>query len=144
MWLKHNFVTFSIFFPTSCTSPYKTFLFHAYTHFTSLWPQGLEPTRLLCPWDSPGKNTGVGCHFFLQENLPTQGLNPGLLHLQADSLPTESPGKPISRWQTQVTEPTSILQRNIWYLQRNRCIFCVIQFSLSFVYDKLKCVSFAV
>ena len=27
---------------------------------------GLEPTRLFCPWESPGKNTGVGCHFFLQ------------------------------------------------------------------------------
>ena len=27
---------------------------------------GLQPTRLLCPWDSPGKNTGVGCHFLLQ------------------------------------------------------------------------------
>ena len=32
----------------------------------SLWSHGLEPTRLLCPWDSPGKNTGVGCHFLLQ------------------------------------------------------------------------------
>ena len=29
-------------------------------------PFGLEPTRLLCSWDSPGKNTGVGCHFLLQ------------------------------------------------------------------------------
>ena len=28
-----------------------------------LWPRGLWPTRLLCPWDFPGKNTGVGCHF---------------------------------------------------------------------------------
>ena len=28
-----------------------------------LWPHGLQPARLLCPWDSPGKNTGVGCHF---------------------------------------------------------------------------------
>ena len=28
----------------------------------------------------PGKNTGVGCHFLLQEIFPTQGLNPGLLH----------------------------------------------------------------
>ena len=37
-------------------------------------------TRLLCPWDSPGKNAGVGCHFFLQETFPTQGLNPCLLH----------------------------------------------------------------
>ena len=32
----------------------------------SVWPYGLQPTRLLCPWDSPGKNTGVGCHFILQ------------------------------------------------------------------------------
>ena len=32
------------------------------------------------PWDSPGKNTGVGCQFLLQEIFPTQGLNPGLQH----------------------------------------------------------------
>ena len=32
----------------------------------SLWPYGLEPAWLLCPWDFPGKNTGVGCHFLLQ------------------------------------------------------------------------------
>ena len=31
----------------------------------SLQPHGLQPTRLICPWDSPGKNTGVGCHFLL-------------------------------------------------------------------------------
>ena len=36
--------------------------------------------RLLCPWDFPGKHTGVGCHFFLQGIFPTQGLNLGLLH----------------------------------------------------------------
>merc|ERR1719295_826701 len=29
-------------------------------------PHRRQPTRLLCPWDSPGKNTGVGCHFLLQ------------------------------------------------------------------------------
>ena len=46
----------------------------------SLQPHGLYPARLLCPWDSPGKNTGVGCHSLLQENLPTQGLNPSHLH----------------------------------------------------------------
>ena len=32
----------------------------------SVWPQRQQPTRLLCPWDSPGKNTGVGRHFLLQ------------------------------------------------------------------------------
>ena len=39
-----------------------------------------QPTRLSCPWDSPGKNTGVGCHFLLQRIFPTQGSNPGLTH----------------------------------------------------------------
>ena len=46
----------------------------------SLGPHGLQPTRLLCPWDFEGKGTGVGCHFHLQETFPTQGSNPGLLH----------------------------------------------------------------
>ena len=36
--------------------------------------------RLLCPWDSPGKNTGVGCHALLQGSFLTQELNQGLLH----------------------------------------------------------------
>ena len=31
----------------------------------SVWPHGLQPTRLLHPWDFPGKNTGVGCHCLL-------------------------------------------------------------------------------
>ena len=53
-------------------------------------PHGLSPARLLCPWDSPGKNTAIGCHFLLQGIFPTQGCNLPLLHLlpwQVDSLP---------------------------------------------------------
>ena len=46
----------------------------------SLWPHGLQPTRLPCPGDFPGKDTGVGCHFLLQGIFPIQGSNPGLLH----------------------------------------------------------------
>ena len=46
----------------------------------SLRPHGLLPTRLLPPWNSPGKNTGVGCHFLLQGIFPIQGSNPGLPH----------------------------------------------------------------
>ena len=46
----------------------------------SLQPHELQPSRLLCPWDSQGKNTGVGCHFLLQGIFLTQGSNPGLLH----------------------------------------------------------------
>ena len=43
---------------------------------------------LQSPWDSPGKGTGVGCHFFLQRIFLTQGSNPGLPALQADALPS--------------------------------------------------------
>ena len=46
----------------------------------SVRPRGLQPARLLCPWASPGKNTGAGCHALLQGIFSTQGLNPGLLH----------------------------------------------------------------
>ena len=46
----------------------------------SLRPCGLEPSRLVCPCDFPGKNTGVGCHFLLQRIFLTQGSNSGLLH----------------------------------------------------------------
>ena len=46
-----------------------------------LRPHGLQPNRLLCPWDFPGKNIEVGYHFLLQGIFPTQGLNFCLLHL---------------------------------------------------------------
>ena len=46
----------------------------------SLRPHGLQPTRLLRPWDLPSKSTGVGCHFLLQGIFPTQGSNSGLPH----------------------------------------------------------------
>ena len=63
------------------------------SHFSHAWllqPHGLKPTRLLCPWEYPGKITGVGCHSLLQSIFPTQGSNLhllGLLHWQEGSLP---------------------------------------------------------
>ena len=53
-----------------------------------LWPVNTQvtkilPSRLFCPWDSPGKNTGVGSHFLLQGIFLTQGSNPGLLHCRS-------------------------------------------------------------
>ena len=53
----------------------------------SLQSHGLQPVSLLCPWDFPGKNTGVGCHFLFQGIFPIQGLNLCLLHCLVDSLP---------------------------------------------------------
>ena len=63
---------------------------------TPLQPHGLKPARFLCPWDSPGRNTGECYHFLLQGVVPTQGLNPHLLHWQEDSLPLSHQGT-ISR-----------------------------------------------
>ena len=41
-----------------------------------LQPHELEPARLLCPWDSPGKNTGVGCLFLPPGDPPNPGIEP--------------------------------------------------------------------
>ena len=64
----------------------------------SLLPYGLQSTRLLCPWDSPGKNTGVGCQAPLRGIFPTQGSNLyllSLLHWPVSSLRLVPLGKPI-------------------------------------------------
>ena len=45
---------------------------------TSLRPCGLQPSRLLCPWDFPDKNTGVDCYFLFQGIFLTRKLNPHL------------------------------------------------------------------
>ena len=62
-----------------------------------LKPHGLWPARLPCPWISPGKNTGVGCHLLLQGIFLAQGSNPGnlycrqiLYHLSHQGSPVES------------------------------------------------------
>jgi len=63
----------------------------------TLWPYGPLAARLLCPLDSPGKNTGVCCHALLQRIFLIQGLNLSLLHhlhWQVGSLPLALPGKP--------------------------------------------------
>ena len=57
----------------------------------SLRSHGLQPTRLLCPQNSPGKNTGVGSHSL--GDLLQPGIKPRSPTLQADSLPSEPPGK---------------------------------------------------
>ena len=46
----------------------------------SLWPHGLSPTSLFCPWNSLGKNTGIGSHSLFYGIFLTQESNPGLPH----------------------------------------------------------------
>ena len=58
-------------------------------------PHRLQPARLLCPWDFPGKSTGVGSRFLLQGIFLTQGSNlclPVSFALQVDSLPLSDLG----------------------------------------------------
>ena len=60
----------------------------------ALWPQGLKPTGLLCPWHSPGKNTRMGSHSLLQGIFPTQGLKSGLLHCRQITYQLSHQGSP--------------------------------------------------
>ena len=56
-------------------------------------PMDCDP-KLLCPWNSPGKNTGVGSHSLSPGDLSDSGIKLGSLALQEDSLPSEPPGRP--------------------------------------------------
>ena len=60
----------------------------------SLRPHGLEPTRLLCLWNSPGKDVGIGCQALIQGVFLTQGLSQGLLHCRQILYPLSYLGSP--------------------------------------------------
>ena len=64
---------------------------------TLLWPHGLELTRLLYPWDIPGKNTvmGGGWPFASLRGLPDPGIGPSLMRWQENSLPLSHQSKEI-------------------------------------------------
>ena len=55
---------------------------------------GLELSRLLCPWSSPGKNTGVGSQSFFQRIFLTQGSNPGVQHCRQVLFHLSHQGRP--------------------------------------------------
>ena len=65
--------------------------------------------QLLCPQDSPGKNTGVGCHFLSQRNFPDSGIKPASPALQVDSLPIEQLGKPVSTMHMVLNKQTPVM-----------------------------------
>ena len=58
-------------------------------------PMDCSPLRLLCPWNFPGQNTGVGSRSLSPGALPDQGMESGFPALQADSFLSETAGKPI-------------------------------------------------
>ena len=86
----------------------------------SLRPHRLQPTRLLCPWDSPGKNTGQGCHALPQEIFPTQGSNSGLLHCRRILYQLSYAGSP-NYWLLYWKWKTELLPE---YKRMFKCIGC--------------------
>ena len=73
----------------------------------------MEPTRLLCPWDSAGKNTGVSCHALLREIFQTQGSYPRSLM---------SPAFAGGFFTTSSTWEAMALQRGVFMLSNNTCL----------------------
>ena len=62
---------------------------------TLLWPGRLQPTRLLCPWDFSGNNTGLSYHSLLQRDLPKWEIKPASPALAGGLFSTAPPAKPI-------------------------------------------------
>ena len=107
-WLRLHASTaeFNPWWGTKIPYPCMLSWFSRVRLFATLWTIA-SMGRLLCPWDSPGKNTGVGCHALLQGIFPNQESNPHLLSptLADGSLPLAPPGGQrgggnMSSWQT--------------------------------------------
>ena len=81
-----------------------------------------SPARLLYPWDFPGENPGVGCHFLLQGIALNQGLNPHLLcllHWQVGSLPLSQMGSPCFPEQQPRTWTLPVCMSVLWAIPSN-------------------------
>ena len=95
----------------------------------SVQPYGLQPTRILCLSNSPGKNTAVGGHALLQRIFPTQGSSPGLvclLYWEAGSLQLHL-GSPMDSV-TVLSSPTAV--QNQPYTRHKRTGRAVFQWNL--------------
>ena len=87
---------------------------------------GLLPTRRLCPWDSPGKNTEVCYHTLLQGFFQTQGSSLHLLHLlhwQVGSLPLMLPGK--SNFIIRLSSSELVLNLKLFYSQNTQVLLTI-------------------
>ena len=79
-------------------------------------PQWTIGLRLLCPWDSSGKSTGVGCHALLQEIFPTKGSNPSLLHCRQILLLLNYRGSLIENYRMFLMTVIVINQGKVYFL----------------------------
>ena len=77
---KASILRCSVFFIVQFSHPYMTTGKSHSVMSNSLRPNELYSARFLCPWDSPGKNTGMGSHSLFQGIFPIEGSNSSLLH----------------------------------------------------------------
>ena len=98
----------------------------------SLRSHVLHPTRLLCPWDFPGKNTGVGCHFLLQGTSQPgiKAASPVSTALQMDFLPLSHLGSPKQSYLFQINTQYTWKVYNLLKLNKSRvgCTETVVEF----------------
>ena len=94
----------------------------------SLRPHGLQSTRLLCPWDFPGKDTGVGCHFLLWGIFPIQGSNPCLLHCRQTLYCLSHQGRPLCMQKWRIHSKFSL-----WATYGGTCCFYFLLFPCLYV-----------
>ena len=116
---SHGLSTFPLLTPWSSVS-------HSVVS-DSLQFHGLQPSRLLCPWDFPEKNTGVGCHFLLQGIFLTLRSNLHFLHWQVNSLPLSHMGSTAKAMRECVHgSVASVVSDSLWLhrLQPSR-ILCI-------------------
>ena len=95
-------------------------------------PHGLYPARLLCPWDSPGKNTGVGCHALPQGSFSTQGSHPGLPQCRQILFHLSLQENPQSAWSVAIKMSTGVATLfSLFYACRVASAFSSVLISLS-------------
>ena len=98
---------------------------YSFSHVQFFVTHGLKPARLLCPCNSPGKNTGVGCYSLFQGIFLTQGSIPRPPSLQEDSLVSEPPvgsskeGWVLKNWCFQTVVLEKILESPLDYREIN-------------------------
>ena len=105
-------------------------------------PLGLQSSRLLCPWNSPGKKSGVCCHFLLQEIFLTHRSNRGLLrllHWQVGSLPLS----PLGDCKTMMTSYPGNFTRRRTSAPMSVSIFSAVSFFFPHSSCKPRCRSFS-
>ena len=84
-----------------------------------------KSASLLCPWNSPGKNTEAGCHALLQGNLPDPGIKSRSPALQADSLSSEPPGKPSMVESAHFSDENSVAEGTETVIEATRLRECI-------------------